>query len=283
MIEDAGGRIDYDEAGHGPAVVFVPGSCSTGAAWRPVIGAMNGRFRCITTSLPGYGGTAERRDARDPSIAHETDAVERVVREAGAPVHLVGHSFGGLVALSVALRNRVPLASLAILEAPVMEILRECGEDEDYRVFREMTAAYFAAFEAGDRDAVAAMVDFYGGPGTYASWPARVRAYAADTTAVNILDWASAYGFPLRLASLAAMTVPTLVVCGGASHPAMQRANALLARSVPAARFAFIDGAAHFMISTHAEAVARRVADHVQGALTGSTAAEPVISGSGRD
>ena len=45
MIEVAGGRIDYDESGVGPTVVLVPGSCSTGAAWRPVIGALNGRFR----------------------------------------------------------------------------------------------------------------------------------------------------------------------------------------------------------------------------------------------
>jgi pimeloyl-ACP methyl ester carboxylesterase len=283
MIDDARGRIDYDESGDGPTVVFVPGSCSTGAAWRPVINAMNGRFRCVTTSLPGYGGTAERRRADDPSMAHEADAVELVVRRTGAPVHLVGHSFGGLVALAVALRNRVPLASLVILEAPVMEILRECGEDQPYRVFREMTAAYFAAFEAGDRDAVAMMIDLYGGAGTYASWPARVRAYAAETTAVNILDWASAYGFPLRRASLGAVTVPTVVAYGGASHPAVQRANALLGECMPAARSAIIEGAAHFMIATHPEEVARRVADHVRGALAGSAAAEPAVSESRRD
>jgi hypothetical protein len=34
MIEDPRERIDYDEAGQGPTVVLVPGSCSTGAAWR---------------------------------------------------------------------------------------------------------------------------------------------------------------------------------------------------------------------------------------------------------
>ena len=53
------------------------------------------------------------------------------------------------------------------------------------------------------------MIDFYGGPGTYASWPERVRAYAVETTPVNILDWASAYGFPLPVASLAAVAIPT--------------------------------------------------------------------------
>ena len=37
MIEDLRGRVDYDEAGAGSTVVLVPGSCSTGAAWRPML------------------------------------------------------------------------------------------------------------------------------------------------------------------------------------------------------------------------------------------------------
>ena len=86
--------------------MLVPGSCSTGAAWRPVIAGWNGQFRCVTTSLLGYGGTAERRMANDSSIVHEAKVVEAVARKAGGPVHLVGHSFGGLVALAVALRDR---------------------------------------------------------------------------------------------------------------------------------------------------------------------------------
>jgi len=171
MIEDARGRIDYEECGAGPTIVLVPGSCSTGAAWRPVIAASNGRFRYVTTSLLGYGGTVERRTASDPAISHEAEILESVVRRAGGRPHLVGHSFGGLVALAVAVRNKVPLASLVILEAPAPEVLRDRGEREHYRAFREMTKAYFAAFEGGNAEAIAAMIDFYGGAGTYASWP----------------------------------------------------------------------------------------------------------------
>ena len=37
MIADTRGPIDYDESGEGPTIVLVPGSCSTGAAWRPII------------------------------------------------------------------------------------------------------------------------------------------------------------------------------------------------------------------------------------------------------
>jgi len=263
MIDEAGGCIDYDECGAGPTIVLVPGSCSTGAAWRPVIAAWDNQFRCVTTSLLGYGGTAERRTARDPSISHEAEVLESVIRRAGGRVHLVGHSFGGLVALAVALRNRVPLASLVVVEAPAAELLREKSEHQHYAAFRRMTQAYFAAFEGGNVEAIAAMIDFYGGADTFASWPPRVRAYAVETTPVNILDWASAYGFPLPAASLAAIDIPVLVFRGGASHPAVKRANAILAECMSGAALATIGGAAHFMITTHAEQVAEVIAEHV--------------------
>jgi pimeloyl-ACP methyl ester carboxylesterase len=265
MIEDARGVVDYEEQGAGPAIVLVPGSCATGAAWRPVISALNGRFRCITTSLPGYGGTAERRPVGDPSIAHLAEALETVVRRAGGPVHLVGHSFGGLVALAVALREKVPLASLAIIEAPAIRQLLDSGELDHYRAFRAMTDVYFAAFQRGEAEAIATMIDFYGGAGTFASWPERVRAYAIKTTAVNIRDWASAFEFSTPPAALAGIRAPVLVVRGDASAQAVQRANALLSERIGAS-LATIDAAAHFLIATHAEAVGQVLAGHVFGA-----------------
>jgi pimeloyl-ACP methyl ester carboxylesterase len=98
-----------------------------------------------------------------------------------------------------------------------------------------------------------------------------VRAYAVETTAVNIRDWASVFGFPLSPAVLAAVDVPALVMWGARSHPAVRRANELLSRCLKGAARAPIDGAAHFMISTHAPAVARLVGAHIDRA-----AAEPM-------
>jgi pimeloyl-ACP methyl ester carboxylesterase len=265
MIDEAAGRIDYDETGAGPTILLVPGSCSTGAVWRPVIADWDGRYRCVTTSLLGYGGTAERRTAHDPGIEHEAAVVESVVRKASGCVHLVGHSFGGVVALAVALRRQVPLASLTVVEAPVAQLLRERAEHRHYQAFRDMTEAYFAAFHDGDADAIATMIDFYGGAGTFASWPAKARAYAVQTTPVNILDWASFYGLPLSAASLSTIDIPVRIVVGGASPPAVQRANALLGECIRGAALATIEGATHFMIATHADQVAGLIAEHVHG------------------
>ena len=51
MIDDPAGRIDYAEAGSGPTVVLVPGSCSTGAAWRPMMAEWGDRSQIATIAL----------------------------------------------------------------------------------------------------------------------------------------------------------------------------------------------------------------------------------------
>jgi len=215
---------------------------------------------------PFDGYIAILGDTSSGTAKHEAEIVEAVVRRAACPVHLVGHSFGGLTVLAVALRNKVPLLSLTIAEAPGPEILRHTGEREHYRAFRDMSEAYFAAFHAGEEAAIEQMIDFYGGAGTFASWPQRVREYAVEATPVNILDWASAYGFELTPALLGTVKIPALVLWGEASHPAARRANELLGRYIPNALTLAIPGAAHFMIATHASDVAGAIARHVAGA-----------------
>ncbi|HET7887422.1 MAG TPA: hypothetical protein VFL62_14450 [Bradyrhizobium sp.] len=54
-----------------------------------------------------------------------------------------------------------------------------------YFAFRKMTDAYFGAYKAGNRCAITQMIDFYGGEGTFAGWPQRVRDYAIEPTPVT--------------------------------------------------------------------------------------------------
>ncbi len=265
------GRIEYHEQGDGPVVVFVPGSFSTGAAWRNVVQALRGRWRVVTTSLLGYGGTDERRDVAAPRMADEIELLEEVIRRAGrgGPVHLVGHSFGAQVALATAVRACAPLTSLCLIEPPCPGALRLAGEDARFAEFRTMTDRYSAAWHAGERDAARRVIDFYGGAGTFDAFPARVREFVVRTTAANLLDWVLAYADTTSARELAAVTVPTRVLRGTLGHPAVRRSNELIARALPHAELVDAAGAGHFMIATHAAEVAARVEAHAVAAGIG--------------
>jgi pimeloyl-ACP methyl ester carboxylesterase len=140
-------------------------------------------------------------------------------------VHLVGHSFGGLAALAVALRGRVALESLTIAEAPAANLLRECREASALPRLPGHDGCYVDAFCAGDPGAIATMIDFYGGSGTFAAWPPRVRAYALETTPSTFWIGRACTGFGCRRRRLPASTCPCWCCAGGDSHPAVQRAN----------------------------------------------------------
>lgn len=122
--------IDYVETGSGPTILFVPGSYSTHAAWRPIQKLLAPAYRMVGTSLCGYGTTLETRTREDCGMQHEVRIVEEVTRRTGERVHLVGHSFGGTVALAAALCNSFDVASLAIFEANPLALIREQSNED---------------------------------------------------------------------------------------------------------------------------------------------------------
>jgi pimeloyl-ACP methyl ester carboxylesterase len=265
MIEDARGQIDYHEEGSGPTVVLVPGSWGTRSAWRGVIAALDGRFRVVTTSLLGYGGTAERRSA-DDSIAHEAEIIEVVIRRAGGAVHLVGHSYGGQACLAVAIRGVAPLASLSVIEPTATNLLRLAGDLALYEQVVAFRDAYFRAFESGDKEAARRVIDLHDGDGSFDALPSRARDYVLATTATNVLDWRSGLGLDAPLSAYSSIVIPALVIRGERGHPYIARSAEILSSAMPHASLVTISGAAHSMITTHAAEVGKLIVWHVSKA-----------------
>jgi pimeloyl-ACP methyl ester carboxylesterase len=224
-------------------------------------------YRFVTTSLLGYGMTAERRPLGNTTMAQQTKVLDSIFERIGAPVHVVAHSFGGLSALAHALHGTHKPASLTLVEANPLGILRTAGDEALYGQFGAMTRVYFAEFEAGRPDAARHVIDFYGGAGTFDAFPQKVREYVVATTGSNIRDWSSGTGFAPPLTDYGKISIPTQVIRGGSGHPAMLRIAELLASSIPDARLRTIDGGSHFLPATHAVQLAGLIAAHVQEAL----------------
>lgn len=256
--------VEYSERGDGPPLLLLPGSFGTGSGWKAVSDSLSSRYRLVTTSLQGYGATADHRPNGNATMQQQTAIIDLILGRIGDPTHVVAHSFGGLAALAHALCGTRKPASMVLVEANPFGILRTAGEHQLYAMFGAMTQVYFAEFEAGNSDAARHVIDFYGGNDTFASFPAKVRDYVVRTTASNIRDWSSGTAFEPPLDAYAALSIPTLVVRGGDGHPAMMRIAEILALTMPNARLETIAGGSHFLPATHPIELARLVEGHVQ-------------------
>lgn len=255
--------FDYSETGAGPAILFLPGSFGTGAGWKTVLGHLGDRYRTITTSLLGYGSTPDTRPDGNATMSQQVHLIDRIIERIGTAPHVVGHSYGGLSAIVHALTGQHRPRSLLLVEANPLGLLRAEGDQEHYTMFESMTRPYFGDFARGDAEAARHVIDFYGGPGTFDSMPAKVRSYVVATTAVNVRDWSSGTPFEPSRETLRSITVPTTVVRGGNGHPAMRRIAELLHDSIPSAQFVTIEGGSHFLPSSHPAEIAAVVQQHV--------------------
>lgn len=256
MFSSNGRTIDYVESGPTPTarptIVFVPGSFSTPGAWRGIQKRLPEGYRFVSTSACGYGATDEPRSLDDLAMSHQTRVVEAVVERAGGgPVHLVGHSMGGMICFATALAGNIETRSLTTFEANPLELVREQAGDDLYRATRAMSDAFEAAHLAGDADAAGRIIDFWGQDGDFEAMPDPVKAYCRETTWTNVLDWRAAFEFRARKADYARLGFPVLAVRGGACNPVMVAITDALCEAVPDIRSAVIPNAGHFLISTH--------------------------------
>lgn len=255
--------IEFIERGQGPAVLLVPGSFGTGAGWKAVMDKLGDKYRLITTSLLGYGATAERRPMGNSTMQQQTDVIDIILDRIATPAHVVAHSFGGLAALAHAIDGRLQAASLTLIEANPLGILSTAGEPELYDMFGAMTEVYFPEFEAGTADAARHVIDFYGGTGSYDAFPSKAQEYIKATTPTNIRDWSSGTAFAPSLSDYRNIKPSTLVIRGGDGHIAMMRIAEILADTICGARLETIDGGSHFLPATHPTELAELIEHHI--------------------
>ncbi|MFW2383046.1 MAG: alpha/beta fold hydrolase, partial [Acidimicrobiales bacterium] len=114
---------EVDVAGDGPTVVLVHGSASDARTWSAQTDPLAAHFHVVTYSRRYHWPNEAETDATDYSMAtHVDDLVELIATLGHGPVHLVGHSYGGMVAMNTTLRNPELVTSQVLIEPPVVPL-----------------------------------------------------------------------------------------------------------------------------------------------------------------
>jgi pimeloyl-ACP methyl ester carboxylesterase len=248
------------------AVLLLHCSGSSGGQWRSLAAELGSRFRVITPDLIGYGAAAQWSGQGDFSLAREAAAVRTVLGRLGEPVHLVGHSYGGAVALHIARTRPELLRSLTLIEPSAFHVLRN-GDATDAAALREITAVAEdarAALAVGDYGGgFGRFVDYWSGPGSWADMPPEKRALFAPQLAKVVLDFHALLSEPAEIEDVCNIALPTLLIQGGCTKLPSRCVCARLRLALPDASFRVVQGAGHMAPLTHRERVNALIAAHL--------------------
>jgi pimeloyl-ACP methyl ester carboxylesterase len=256
-------EFDLVESGQGPAILMLPGSYATPAAWKGITNALKCPFRILSTSLPGYGTTSEVRPDENPDIDRLVEFVGQVVDAVGEPVHVVGHSWGAQLVLAAVLADRIRPLSVVCFEANPIFAHPSDGPFPWRNDIEAMVEHFEVALAEGNPDAASIIIDFYSRPGTFLAMPENVRAFCRATAKTNLRDWHSAATFTPPFKAFAAVDIPVTLVRGGQTPAPIVDVTRQLVANIPNANERVVAGADHFLISTHPAACAEVIEAHI--------------------
>jgi pimeloyl-ACP methyl ester carboxylesterase len=227
---------------------------------------LGSRYELLAPEHYGCDSTGPWTGAHAFSLADEAAQAITLIDESKEPVHLVGHSYGGGVALSVALARRERIASLALYEPTAFHLLKAIG-DTGAVAFAEIAAVARKTGEsviAGDyTGAAASFIDYWSGPGAWTRLQPWVRSGLVRWVVKAPLDFHALMQEPTPLATYAGLSMPVLVMRGEHAPGPTRMIAELLATVLPDARSSVVDGAGHMGPLTHAVAVSNLIADHI--------------------
>ncbi|HJM90442.1 MAG: alpha/beta fold hydrolase [Alphaproteobacteria bacterium] len=257
-------------------IVLVHAATNHGGQWDQVRAAManaatlspDACFRYLLPDLFNSGKTAAWPLSRMLTFDDEADIVLAVMAAIDQPVHLVGHSYGGAVALRAAVRGGATVRSLCLIEPGGCPLLAAAGRQADYDEYVSVMHAFLGALGRGDP--VTAWRDFlnyYRGSrdawdGLEANTQARILAKSDSQRQV----YAAQMSNPTTLAELRALAVESLIITGGQTTAPERGVCLVLESHLPEATLHTIPGAGHPMPVSHPSEVATALLRHIKTA-----------------
>jgi pimeloyl-ACP methyl ester carboxylesterase len=245
------------EAGNGPAVVLLHAGAGHSGQWRPLIDRLAGRFRVLACDLSGYGKSPPFPPDTRYTLDEEVRFLAPVFERAGEAFHLVGHSYGGAVAIKTALRYRARLRSLTLFEPVLFSLLVSTAPQSD--AAREIVALVQGTTELarrGDFESAARLfIDYWFQASTWDSMREEVRAPIRAAMSRTGTRWDALLKDPARLADLALLDMATLFIVGENSTLSTRALSELLIGALPNVRTVHMRAVGHMAPLTHPDHV----------------------------
>jgi pimeloyl-ACP methyl ester carboxylesterase len=227
-------EIDYTDDGRGRPVVLIHSSVSGNRQWRALTDALKDRYRVLALNLFGYGRTTPWPGAAPQSLYAQASLVRALCEPIEAPIDLVGHSFGGSVALKAARLLGRRIGSLVLLEPNPFSLLKQNGRTRAFLESRELRDHVKCFGSLGDWRRVAErFADYWLGDGSWEAMPEKRRAAFVESVAPNFHEWDAIMEEETTLEEWRALTARTLLVSDASTRLPIREIVDLFAGACP--------------------------------------------------
>lgn len=265
-VGDYTASVETFGSGARPALAL---HCGLGraAGWTGLGTALGDLVTITAPDLPGHGKSDPWPVGRD-GFSQTALALAHAAMPGGGPVDLIGHSWGGVLALALGVAHPGRIRSLTLYEPVFFALARHAGRAE-FAENEARSRPFIEGLETGDWALAAERFITQWGGGV--PWDALPEAARADIT-TRVHTVAAGHdllhddaGTILRPGGLEALRAPVLLLSGPAPLPVIAAINEELAARLPNAHRVLLDQGGHMAPVTRAGAVGRVVRGFLEG------------------
>jgi pimeloyl-ACP methyl ester carboxylesterase len=247
-----------------PTALLIHSGGFTSRQWRKLAETLAPRFDVLAPDLLGYGETGAWPNGKPFHFTQDVAFLENLLGD--TPAHLVGHSYGGFLALQLALRRPELVRSIAVYEPVAFGILDEV-EDADARAALNLVRQEWIADANGvDEGWLRDFVNWWNGAGAWERLAEETRASMRSVGWKVFQEVITLAADRTDRATYATIAAPTLVLGGERTPLAERRVVEKLGAALPNATARFFPNVGHMGPISHASLINEAIAAHLLGA-----------------
>lgn len=253
-----------------PLAVCLHASASSSRQWSKLVADFGGHMRVVTPGLIGYREDQRFRAGQRMRMHDEVENIlAQIEAETGknnGPLHLIGHSYGGAVALQISLMYPERVASLTLYEPAQFLLLLGDGlkspEAQEiltvHRYVQGRAKSYLQRWAAAKY-----FIEYWSGRGTWMKISFRQRRRFVSLLPKVAAEFNAIFSAMISAEDCASLQMPIRIICGTRTRASASKVCDELSAAAPAVERVFVEGAAHMAPATQPKIVNPLIIEHV--------------------
>lgn len=253
----------YTAVGSGPTIICLHSSTSSSKQWQSLTELLSDKYKIVSVDLYGYGKTEPWKGDGRFSLKHEAALIDRIIRPDDSPLCIIGHSYGGAVALKSAMLFPEKIRNIVIYEPTLFCLLS--GHSDLKPAFEEISSVSDYTEQQvreGDLDTAARrFIDYWTFNGFYDNLPDHRKQIIGSRITKVVQDFEACFECDMSSDDIIRINKPALLLYGLKSPASTRRIARLLTLALPDVEIRALPGLGHMGPVTHSERVNEVIAD----------------------